>query len=102
MFRKTKRKSSTGRRKNATATKSVAARRSAALNTAPTEAHTRTRILDSALEQFGARGFTATSVRDLATAAGVNVAAINYYFGSKEGLANALLNVPLSRMVENL
>src|ERR1700760_1816441 len=50
------------------------------------EPDTRTRILDAALDQFGARGFAATSIRDLAQAAGVNVAAVNYYFGSKDAL----------------
>ena len=84
MFRKSKPKArQQGRAK---IKKPAAVERPATLNPVQTDTHTRTRILDAALEQFGARGFTATSVRDLATAAGVNVAAINYYFGSKEAL----------------
>lgn len=36
------------------------------------------------------KGYSATSVRDIAQAAGVNVAMISYYFGSKEKLLEAL------------
>jgi AcrR family transcriptional regulator len=46
----------------------------------------RTRLLEAALELFGSKGFAATGVRDLAAAAGVNVAAVNYHFGSKDEL----------------
>lgn len=44
------------------------------------------RLLEAAEELFAERGFAATSVRDLAEAAGVNVAAVNYYFGDKDSL----------------
>ncbi|HEY0757670.1 MAG TPA: CerR family C-terminal domain-containing protein [Acidisarcina sp.] len=46
----------------------------------------RTRVLDAALELFGEHGFAETSIRDIASAAGVNLAAVNYYYGSKENL----------------
>ena len=46
----------------------------------------RTRLLHAALELFGKHGFAATSVRDLAASAEVNVAAVNYHFGSKDCL----------------
>ena len=46
----------------------------------------RERLLDTAERLFSERGFEATSVRDLASAAGCNVASVNYYFGSKERL----------------
>lgn len=46
----------------------------------------RERILDIAQELFAERGFDGVSVRELAQAAEVNLAAINYYFGSKDGL----------------
>src|ERR1044072_8371651 len=39
---------------------------------------------------FAANGFEGTSVRDIAQEAGVNVAMISYYFGSKETLLEAL------------
>lgn len=47
---------------------------------------TRARILDAAERLFMARGFDATSMRTIATEAGVNLAAANYHFGSKDGL----------------
>ena len=46
----------------------------------------RDRLLDVAEELFSERGFECTSVRDLAGAAGCNVASVNYYFGGKEKL----------------
>lgn len=48
-------------------------------------------IIQSAIELFSAQGFEGTSVREIATAANVNVAMINYYFGSKEKLFESLV-----------
>lgn len=45
---------------------------------------TRQRILDAAELLFAERGFHSVSVRDITTAAGVDVALINYHFGSKQ------------------
>jgi len=44
------------------------------------------RLLDAAEGLFCERGFKGTSIRDIAAAAGCNIASVNYYFGSKEGL----------------
>jgi AcrR family transcriptional regulator len=44
------------------------------------------RILDVAIRLFAERGFDEVTVREIAEAAGANVAAINYYFGAKEQL----------------
>ena len=44
------------------------------------------RLLDAAEELFCERGFEGTSIRDIAAAAGCNIAAGNYYFGSKDNL----------------
>ncbi|MHC4352523.1 MAG: TetR family transcriptional regulator, partial [Planctomycetota bacterium] len=41
----------------------------------------RGRLLDSAEQLFAERGFDGTSIRDLAAAAGCNIASVNYYFG---------------------
>ena len=47
---------------------------------------TRQAILDAARARFTAEGFTATTVRAIATDAGVDAAMINYFFGSKQKL----------------
>lgn len=46
-------------------------------------------LVRAALVLFGARGFDATSTRDIARAAKTNIAAITYHFGGKEGLRTA-------------
>lgn len=46
----------------------------------------RGRLLDAALRLFGTHGFDAVSIRQIAEAAEVNVAAISYYFGGKKSL----------------
>jgi AcrR family transcriptional regulator len=50
------------------------------------EGETRTRLLDAAGEVFSERGFRDTTIREICTRAGANVAAINYHFRDKEGL----------------
>lgn len=52
-------------------------------------AETRLRIVETALEVFGALGFDESSTRVIADRAGVNLAALHYYFVSKEGLYRA-------------
>jgi AcrR family transcriptional regulator len=49
-------------------------------------------ILHTAEQLFAANGFEASTVRDIADAAGVNLAMISYYFGSKEGLMEYLFH----------
>jgi AcrR family transcriptional regulator len=51
----------------------------------------REHIMNIAIELFAQSGFEATSIRQLATKADVNIAMINYYFGSKEKLFEAIL-----------
>lgn len=55
----------------------------------------RDRLLRAALPLFAAKGFAKTSTREIAAAAGVNLAAISYYFGDKAGLYRAVYNDPL-------
>ena len=47
---------------------------------------TRARILDAAERLFMAHGYDGTSMRQITGEAGVNLAAVNYHFGSKEAL----------------
>lgn len=63
---------------------------------------TRQRILRAALELFGSHGFEATSTRALAQRAEVTLPAIQYYFGSKEGLYRAVIHQITERIVERL
>ena len=55
----------------------------------PDAAEARDRLLHTALQMFSEQGFARTSTRALAQAAGVNLAAIRYYFGDKAGLYRA-------------
>lgn len=61
------------------------------------------RILDTAVELFAEKGFEHASVRDITQAAGVNLAAINYHFGSRDALIHAVAErylTPLCRDME--
>ncbi len=49
-------------------------------------------ILEVAEQLFAEKGFDGTSVRDIAGKAGVNLAMISYYFGSKEKLMASLID----------
>jgi AcrR family transcriptional regulator len=46
----------------------------------------RERILSAAGQEFADRGYEAATIRDICLAAGVNLAAVNYYFGDKQRL----------------
>lgn len=59
---------------------------------------TRTRILDAAEELFMLHGFEGTSMRLLTAKAGVNLAAVNYHFGSKDALIEAVFRRRLDPM----
>jgi AcrR family transcriptional regulator len=52
---------------------------------------TKGRITDAAERLFADHGFPATSMRDITHEAGVNLAAVNYHFGSKEALLIAVI-----------
>ena len=47
---------------------------------------TRVRLLDAAERLFGENGMDGVSLRDITSVAGANVAAVNYHFGSRDGL----------------
>src|SRR5258708_28931514 len=47
---------------------------------------TRAAILDTARSQFGSHGFERTTIRSVASAAGVDPALVMHYFGNKAGL----------------
>ena len=52
----------------------------------PTQVPTRERIVSAAIEVFTRQGYAATTTRDIAAAAGVNIATLHYHHRSKEAL----------------
>ncbi|MFE9998722.1 TetR/AcrR family transcriptional regulator [Streptomyces avermitilis] len=54
---------------------------------------TRDRILEAAREVFSERGYEKTSVRGIAKAAGVDSALVHHYFGTKEQVFEAAIEV---------
>jgi AcrR family transcriptional regulator len=57
---------------------------------------TKQRILDAAEQLFAKDGYHVTSLRSITSAAEVNLAAVNYHFGSKEALLEAVIERRLS------
>ena len=55
-------------------------------------------LLQAAIEEFGARGLEGARIRAIASRAGQNVAAVSYYFRSKEGLYIAIAETMTARL----
>ena len=53
---------------------------------------TKNKILDAAEELFANKGFNGTSLREITSQAEVNLAAVNYHFGSKKELIKAVIS----------
>ena len=53
-------------------------------------------IRQAARAQFAADGYDAVTMRSIAAAAGVDVALVSYYFGSKRGLFSAAMALPIN------
>jgi AcrR family transcriptional regulator len=60
----------------------------------PGDSGTREAILDAARESFAELGFSDTSVRAVAARAGVDQALVHHYFGNKDGLFAAAMELP--------
>jgi AcrR family transcriptional regulator len=65
-------------------------------------AEAREHLLRTALRLFAERGFAKTSTREIAQAAGVNIAAISYYFGDKAGLYRAVFTEPMGSAKDDI
>ncbi len=63
---------------------------------------TRRRILEIAIERFGDRGYRATSVSEIARAAGLTQAASYAYFDSKELLFQAAVDADAEGLIEDV
>ncbi len=59
---------------------------------------TAAQLIAAALKLFGTKGFAATSTREIAAAAGTNIASIAYHFGGKDGLRRACGQEVMRRM----
>src|SRR5688500_11598850 len=77
------------------ASASTAAPASSARATRADGAEARERLLLAALRLFAQKGFAKASTREIASAAGVNIASISYYFGDKAGLYAASFSEPM-------
>ncbi len=53
---------------------------------------TKNKILDAAERLFADKGFNGTSLREITSQAEVNLAAVNYHFGSKKELIKAVMS----------
>lgn len=60
----------------------------------PGDSGTRKAILEAARKSFGANGYTGTTIRGIARAAGVDPALVHHFFGTKESLFGAALELP--------
>jgi TetR/AcrR family transcriptional regulator, regulator of cefoperazone and chloramphenicol sensitivity len=61
----------------------------------PTKAQTKEHIIIATIECIEQKGIQSVTVRDIAGKAGINIAAVNYYFGSKEDLLKEALTYSL-------
>lgn len=64
--------------------------------------NTRDAIIESAILLFHTKGFSGTSIRDIAKKAGTNVSNISYYFGHKHGLLEACLTTYFEAYLEQV
>ncbi|MEE7546579.1 TetR/AcrR family transcriptional regulator [Xanthomonas sp. Kuri4-1] len=64
----------------------------------PAHFSTKDRILGAAEELFAQHGFAGTSLRQVTSQADVNIAAVNYHFGSKENLVNEVFRRRMDEM----
>lgn len=63
-------------------------------------AQVRELLIAHATRIFAARGYAGATTREICAAAGVNIAAIHYYFGDKAGLYRAVLSRPVRLIAE--
>ena len=63
---------------------------------------TKNKILDAAESLFADKGFNGTSLREITSLAEVNLAAVNYHFGSKKELIKSVMSRYMDELAPNL
>lgn len=63
---------------------------------------TRDQVIEAAIKLFNTNGYNGTSVRAIASEAGVNVALVSYYFGGKKGLLEHLMSTFLEGYIKEI
>jgi len=69
------------------------------------DASAKQRLLDAAIKLFAKKSYSATGLREIVKEAGVSVAMVNYHFGSKQALLEAILDrffQPLYQVAEEI
>lgn len=61
---------------------------------------TQIKVLEAAESEFADNGFAGASIRNITQRAGVNIASVNYHFGSKEALIRQLMRYRVSPLNE--
>lgn len=64
--------------------------------------NTKEKLLENATTMFAEHGFNGVSTRSLVTVSMVNLCTINYYFGSKQKLYDAVIDNIINNVQENL
>ncbi|MGH3824543.1 MAG: TetR/AcrR family transcriptional regulator [Pseudonocardiaceae bacterium] len=77
-------------------TEDEAARQARPRGRRPAGENTRAALLDAARVEFTERGFDAATVRTIAARAGMDPAMVNHWFGGKDGLFVAALQLPVN------
>ena len=66
------------------------------------EHDTRHRIIEASTYLFGLKGYDATSTREIAQRAGVNIASLNYHFKSKQGILEEVTGCVIAEFKEKI
>lgn len=58
------------------------------------------KVIEASISLFNTKGFDGTSIRDIASKAGVNVANVSYYFKNKQGLLEYLISLYMDQYIQ--
>ncbi|MBM6617433.1 forespore capture DNA-binding protein RefZ [Bacillus suaedaesalsae] len=58
------------------------------------------KVIEASITLFNTKGFDGTSIRDIASKAGVNIANVSYYFKNKQGLLEYLISSYMDQYIQ--